>query len=1105
MKRLAVVCAAVWGCVSGGSCFAAAVISPGDDNEGAESLAQRFLHPAASDYPGIIYYRNAGVTDLHALKADIDAFAQAGLHSILLGHLNDLSVNYHMSEPMRPWMKTLVERLHANEMKLSVFNMPGWSGSGGPWIPLEKAARKLAYARIRVTGSGSVDQKLPVPAAHDLSMPKDLVLDPKETVVSYRDIAVLAVPVSVPAECDPQLQEYTLTLQKNSDAPVRVTLPFEGQSGNSLLIAYSKPVTVSSIVFMPGITGDLLPMEGDILAEKPDGRFEPAAGFCFPERSALTVSFPAVTARRFRIFFRSLQTQGGGNAKAASGTFALNGLTLRARPMLDHLEWRNGGTGAFWKDFPDNATDAANAAGLAADDVIDLTGSVDADGVLRCDLPAGNWEILRLGHCFSGTFTHPTGPRNRGYECDKLDPSGIEAHFAGYVNPYVKLIRELSPGPVLDGVHIDSWEQGSANWTPKLPEYFEQKRGYSLMPWLPVLAGEVVGSREMSRRFLWDFRRTLADLVAENYYGRASELAAELGLVLSAQASGPRNRDSDPLLNWGQVDVIHHEFWFKEGWNPQSWDIQRETRLAASALHLYGKQDFRDESFSSYEYFREHLRNLKALADVQLAAGLVGFDLHVGIAQPDGVRAPGSGPTFGTAFNRHNTWWPYMDSFSRYLARCRTLLRRGVFQSDVLWYLGDGMENQVAAGMKAMNLTGYNFDFINTDRLMDLRISPDGGLRLPGISTAYRILVLPDQGPFPFPVLEKIEQLVGDGALVAGNPPDRFGGLAGYPERDVGCRDIVKRLWGSERVVCGEASAAILNRTGIDPDAQFGGARPDAFRFIHRCDGTTHVYFIANAAEEYVRSDVSLRVAGETVTVWDPVRGSIVKAAGSRQENGRTVVPLTFAPQQSLFVVVASGGITPEKGVAIDNRILLEAEPVKEFSGPWNIGFERPDGSLFSETFPDLISWTEHPDEAVRNFSGSARYRKNFTVAADDAGGKGLYLDLGRVEALCEVRINGESAGVLWCPPYALDISGRVREGENTLEVEVVNTWFNRFARDANLPAEKRVLDFSNQPPVRTIEAKIASQSPMPSGLLGPVRLVRESHHEPVSCGGSRR
>lgn len=1076
-----------------------------------------FAEPPRSDHPAIYYYRSQQISNPEALKLDMEAYAAAGLSEVLLGHLNDLDQNYHLDESMRPWMQQLVNSLHEHGMTLSIFNMPGWSGSGGPWIDYEAAAKKFVFSRIRVRGPVRIDRKLPGPRERSLSKMRHLVYPFEEILDSYRDFAVLAVRVKSDPSTDPQLQSRvvrragdggTTSILENEDG-ANGPLAEDLRAGEALVFDYEKPVTVRSLTIAPDVRKEFMPKEGTVLALDESGKERPIADFEFPERSHLTVSFPPVTAKTFKLEFRGLMNHSwadvaGGEAR--SGRFSLESVVLRARPMVDHLEWRNGDTGKYWLEIPDNFDgELPDGGGLDDSDVIDLTGNLGDDGTLRASLPEGEWVILRMGYMFNGKFTHPARTTQRSYECDKLDPIGIETHFEGYVEPYVRMIRELSPAPgdILTRVHIDSWEQGSSNWTPALPEYFKQRRGYDLRPYLPVLAGELVGSRKRSRRFLWDFRRTLADLVAEHYYGRADELSAGLGLTFSVQAMGPKGRVSDELLNLGQARVPHCEFWYRPNWNPRWPTNGRAVKAAASAMRLYGGEECRAESFSSWEYFREHPRNLKSLGDVQLASGLLGFELHVGIAQTLDTRAPGRRPIYGTDFNRFNTWWPHFGEFTSYLARCRTLLRRGVFQADVLWYIGDGLENTYAAVLEEMTASGYDFDFINTDRLRRLEARADGTLALPGAPMRYQMIALPDDAVYTAESLRLLEGLVENGARLLGNPPDRFTSLSEYPESRDTCREIVGRLWGgldeagdrktvgNGQVIRGTNADAALAASGLEPDVRFENAPADTFRFLHRRDGETDLYFLVNQSDRPVRANVSLRVAEGTVSLWDPVRGSIHEPGAVDQAAGRTILPIHFAPLQSLFVVVSPPDARIDSvGRPLTARLAEASGETLPLPGAWEVEFERPDGTTFERGFARLESWTEHQDEEVRHFSGSARYRKDFTLETGDLSANPLYLDLGRVEALCVVRVNGQSAGVLWCPPYALDISGYVREGSNSLEVEVINTWFNRLARDIQLPPGERALDLTHLPPVDRMKGKINALDPMPSGLLGPVRLV---------------
>ena len=1107
---------------------------------------EAFAAPPREARPGIYYYRAADWYDsskdeaLRALAMDLDQFQAQGIGSIKLGHLNDLGLEtgYHMLPGHRRWLQGIATGVKERAMTINVFNMPGWSGSGGPWIDIENTQRKLVHAKVRIKGGGPLEITLPVPEDVNLSFYKSHLYPKGEAPADYRDISIVAIKLADEhASDDPQTTPHRLRLE----APAAEDLSLPGATiaaGSTLSLTFAQSVTAASMVITPDTEGDVFPHTGRILAENADGHFRQVADFRCPAHARLTVSFPEVKSKRFQVLFESVQDQGGGVVNGRK--FTLHALTLQRRPLVNHLEWKAA-------EIPESAYTPAPLpqSGLNRTAQVDLSGMVSADGVLRWNPPAGEWLVLRLGHVFNRKSTHPTGTRNLGYECDKLGKAGITQHFDGYVRPYVSVLREAG-GDALTGVHIDSWESGSATWTADFPAEFQQRRGYDMRPFLPVLAGEIVESAEISDRFLMDYRRTIADLVADHYYGHAATLAHGLGLELSAQAQGAGASTGDLMMNYGRVDIPHSEFWFyddADARSPQSAGWLFNTRLASSATRLYGKKMNGAESFSSWEYYREHPFAMKRFVDAHFAEGLRHCDLHVGIAQLPDSRPPGCGVTFGTAFNRHNSWWSRFKAFTDYLTRCQSMFAIGKAQGDYLLYTGDSPDRSHLVGMFTTLVPhGHGYYFINSELLLDRIVIKDGRFTSPA-GYSYPLLVLPNRQPIPLPVLQKIEAMVNAGGTILGQRPTDCGGLTGYPQSDEQAREIVERLWqnpdqpgdmktvGKGCVILGQDIRAALNKMGIRPDFEPLEMDAGAFRFRHHRDGETDIYWLVNQTPEYVSFDGFFRVRGKVPVLLDPVNGSETPSPFFQEQDDGTIMPLSLPPYGAVFVVfepaanrashagLLRDGQTVRPGPAADllDELSLIAgadgtrlvtykggtlsvpgrreysvdppPPAVECADPWKVDFTF--GKPATVVFPKLISWTNHDDPEIRHYSGEAVYSNHLEIPAGSlASGTRAVLDLCEVLPMAEIFVNGESAGILWCPPFRLDLTGRLREGRNELRVAVINTWFNRLARDVDLPPDQRVLDLSRQPTPEIIKAKIKDQPLMKSGLLGPVRIV---------------
>jgi len=538
---------------------------------------------------------------------------------------------------------------------------------------------------------------------------------------------------------------------------------------------------------------------------------------------------------------------------------------------------------------------------------------------------------------------------------------------------------------------------------------------------------------------------------------------------------------------------------------------------------------------------------LKPVADRAFCEGANRFFFHTFTHSPAAAGKPGYEYYAGTHFNPQITWWEQAEAWTKYIARCQFMLQQGMFVADVCYYYGDQVPNTVPMKHVDPALgAGYDYDVINAEALVSRISVRDGRIVLPD-GMYYRILALPDRETIDLEVLRKITELVRAGATVVGPKPCRATGLRDYPRCDQTVRELAGAVWGpcdgkmvrehpfgQGRVVCGRTLRECLLSAGVAPDFQSQSNQPDAqIDYTHRTSGNTEIYFVANRRNRWEEAVCSFRVAGKAPERWDPDTGEIHRQAVYTIVGGRTAVPLRIAPCGSLFVLfrspadadplrcVAANGksvlpaaepqaaeqpgveLLPGKGDNIELRasqpgayvltsskgkqttITIGAMPApRAISGPWTIAFPAGWGAPKSALFPSLISWTDSPDVGVKYFSGTATYKKPFEVPSDMlANGTILLLDLGKLRNIAAVRVNGKNLGVLWKPPFRVDITAARKPAGNLLEVDVTNLWPNRLIGDEFLPSQQRF--------THTNVRRFTKASPLlESGLLGPVRLL---------------
>ena len=725
---------------------------------------------------------------------------------------------------------------------------------------------------------------------------------------------------------------------------------------------------------------------------------------------------------------------------------------------------------------------------VKVDEVIDITKDMDAGGKLRWNAPAGKWTTMRFVQV-SSQFGNERSVQLDGLSTEAMD-KGWEAMMG-------RLLTEMTPEERkgLKFVEEDSWEAGHPTWTKTFPEEFKKRRGYDLLPYLPALAGRVIGDQELSKRIVQDHMLTINDLFADNHYAYRRKLANADGCPFYSEAAGPNMKQSDLLKNSSQVDVAMGEFWMPSAHRP-SYERRFLLRDAANANHIYGKKITLCEGFTSVgPHWEESPFRMKATGDQAFCDGLNRVIFHASALSPRVSAKPGYTMWAGTHYEPGITWWNQTPAFNTYLARCSYLLQQGLFVADALIYQGE--KSGAGVAMKTVLPTlgeGYDYDHCNTEVLLTRLSVKNGRIVLPD-GMSYRVLVLPDNLPMQLTALEKVASLINTGATVVGPRPTGIFGKALKPGDAEKFETLVKRLWGgtdssatenrigSGRLVWGKTARQALSELGALPDFEHQGlSEAGTIDWIHRTitDGT-EIYFVTSRWEKPESVTCSFRVSGKRPEFWNPVTGERRDATAFRQENGRTMVPLEFGPCGSTFVIFRKAIGPKVNGTSVSNYPTLK--PQLELGGGWDVSFDPKWGGPAKIRFDELTDWTKHAEDGIKFYSGTATYRKNFALPAAPDKDRQLILDLGVVREVAEVRVNGRDLGVVWTKPARVNITSAVKAGANELEVTVVNLWPNRLIGDASLPAKERFTE--------TNMRKFVATSPLlPSGLLGPVRIL---------------
>ena len=1051
------------------------------------SLEAGFRAPPNAARPRVWWHWMNGNVSLPGIDADFDWMARVGIGGV---HNFDAGLETPPLTPVRlPFLspgwrdafRYAVSGADRRGLEFAIAGSPGWSESGGPWVTPQQAMKKLVWSETEVeAGVDAVRLAAPPTISGPfMDLPTTESFKDDATPRLYRDVAVLACrqPSGVtplPAARVTASAAVDLTALNNGDRTASIQLPYN-RAESWIRFDYDMPVTVRALTLVAtkaggaGSFGQTGP-RGRLEVSADGERFNPVAELPFRGAPQMTVSFAPATGRSFRIVLEPRPAPANGPATTAHG---ISELRLIGEPRVTRFEDKAGWSSeAGLEAMPTLPVEAGMA--LAPQDIVDLTGLMRPDGTLDWRAPEGRWTVLRFGWSLTGRQNHPASPEGTGLEVDKLSRKHVRAYADAYLGEYEATVGRAMMGARGLGLMLtDSYEAGIANWTEDMPVQFARLRGYDLRPWLPALAGRVVGSAQESDAFLWDFRQTIGALMASEHYDELSRALHERGMKRYGEShEGGRQMLVDGMSAKRSADIPMGAMWTtinrSGSTRPENYDA--DLRESASVAHVYGQNltacEAFTQAFSLYTFAPEQL---KPFADRMMSNGVNRFVIHTSVHQP--VDGPGPGVSlggYGQFFTRKETWAEMAGPWISYLSRSSWLLQQGRFVADVAWFYGED-SNITALYRDALPPIpeGHAFDFVNADAVLNL-LSVKGGRVTTPSGMSYAVLALgPETRRMSLPVLRKIVALAEAGAVVVGARPVEPPGLgddAAEFER------LADRLWssggrGRGRVFPILDLEAAFEALRIELDVRCADAR---LQFVRRDTAEGPIYFLSARSQPAQEVEVSFRQTGRAPQLWRADDGT-VEDLGYRVENGRTVV----------FVVFNQPARPGGRAVQRD-----EVEVLTTLEGPWTLAFPEGRGAPGVVTLPKLVSWTEHSDPGVRYFSGMATYVTQFNAPATRSGSGRVVIDLGAVKQIAEVRLNGKPVGYAWRPPFQVDVTDAITAGMNTLEVKVANLWPNRMIGDKQPGATVRYSSATTDP--------FEAGSPLlPSGLLGPVRLLQ--------------
>ncbi|WP_203257168.1 glycosyl hydrolase [Hyunsoonleella ulvae] len=1047
-----------------------------------EIIKTNFINPTEGNNLWCYWYWINDDISKDGITKDLEAMKKAGIGGALIGNINPARKDGKVPMLSEDWWSHMVHAVVEGKrigVDIGVFNCPGWSQSGGPWVDSKKAMRYLTFSETKVEGGKLVNVKLKQPNekfqdTHTLAFKaseteqRSTQFIPTKVTANWDDVDTKGL-IDGNVDTDTRFK-----LQPKQDLEITFNLE-EPISARSISIVPSQEfkcqIEISAIVkgkeqFIKKITFDRSKMTsnvGPIL------------------KGAYATTLPDVKAQQFKLKCSQFSSR--------KKTFGFAEITISEAPVLDkYIEKQLGKMHPTptpsWDTYAFNKQEELPSKKLSVnlDDVIDITDKIDENGNLKWNAPKGNWTVLRLGMTPTGTKNAPAAPQGVGYEIDKMNGELVQYHFDNFVGELLKRIPEESKS-AFKYVIADSYEMGSQNWTDNYEVKFQEKYGYNPVKYLPVLSGRIVGSVEESERFLWDLRRTIADDVAYEYVGALKKASNKRNLKTWLENYGHWGFPSEFMMYGGQSDLIAGEFW-NEG---TLGNI--ECKASSSTAHTYGKPITSAEAFTSArKTYLRHPAMLKKRGDWSLTEGINHFVLHLYIQQPDDNRKPGMNAWFGTEFNRHNTWFNQADSYFDYLRRCQYLLQQGKYVADVCYFIGE--DAPIMTGGRIPEIPkGYSYDYINAEVILNRLSVKDGRFVLPD-GMSYKVMVLPPFKTMRPELLQKIENLVQQGGIILGQQPEKSPSLENYPTSDNIVKSIANKMWGGDyegskmansygdgKVFDGYDLSEVFKIVNLSKDVEVLDDAP--VLWTHRRTPEMELYFITNQSNKQIEIAPTFRVDKNwKPQLWDAVSGEIrVLPDFEVTENGIKIL-LKMEGAQSWFVVFTEENKSLTKPTNSANFPAFEK--VKEIEEPFTVDFLNKDiGPKDPVVFNDLKDWSALENEQIKYYSGLATYTTTFTIDALPENEE-LYLNLGKLSVMAKVKLNGKDLGGLWIAPYRLNITEALKKGKNQLEIEVVNLWRNQLIKDKSRKEDEKY--------TWLVTDDITQKSPLQkSGLLGPV------------------
>ena len=966
--------------------------------------------------PWTFWYWMYGAVSEAGIRADLQAMKDVGLGGCYLMPIRgweekpDYQGDVEQLSP-RFWemVDYAMQQSDSLGLDMGIHICDGFALAGGPWITPAESMQKIVSTQALITGgTGKCDS----------------LMQPTSYGGYYEDIACFAIPSERGELC---INPATPVITFSSSITHDEKGTFRASEPGWIQYEYPETVTFRSVEIIP--SGNNIQSQRLKMLVSSDGeeftlvkQFEPARQGWQDQGYGFTYAIPKTSGRYFRFEWTPEGTEPGSeDLDAAKWKPVLKLKDIRMSDQLRINQWE-GKSGLLWRLAP--KTTEEEIPDKECVKLKDIRRIELKDGRLAEPLPEGNWLVVRIGHTSTG-YTNATAGGGKGLECDKFSEAVVRKQVSQWFGKFM----ERPHSNVVKYMHVDSWECGSQNWSDNFAKEFLHRRGYDLIPWLPVMVGIPLESAAKSEQVLRDVRQTIDELKNEVFFKTVSDCAHAYGVQLSAECVAPTMM-SDGMSHYRYADIPMGEYWL----NSPTHDKPNDMLDAISGGHVYGKNIIQAEGFTEVRgVWDETPASIKTLLDRNFALGMNRLFFHVTAHNPWLDRKPGMTlDGIGLFFQRDQTWFPEAKGLVDYVTRCQKLLQRGKPVVDIAVYTGEEMPRRAltpdrivsmlpglfgaervaseqkrlanvgqpmeespvgvnhSAGILDMKdwvnpLHGYQYDSMNKDALLNMPFN-------------YKVLVIPEGCLVSDEVRTRIEALRQQGVVIIDKPFTQVS-IPGVP------RDV-KMSYG------------------------------EGIAYTHRRDGHTDIYFIANQTYKEEPVLMSFNVSGKQVAFYDPITDQYSRP-NYWERNGHTIIECGFpsASSSGFFIFSDSILISQEDVPLVTNYSQMETK-----SPLWDISFRETGLTLKSQ---ELFDWSQHANDRIRYFSGHARYTTTLKLKKDEVPQGRAWLSFPKVKDIAHVWINGKDCGIAWTAPYEVEITGALKKGQNIIEIEVVNTWHN--------------------------------------------------------------